>query len=46
MTGIKGYVAIVKLSTDSTTNVDGTKELFSVGSEVVKSSLNMVTSDI
>ena len=38
MTGIKGYIATVKLSTDATTDVDGTKELFSVSSEIVKSS--------
>ena len=38
MTGIKGYIATVKLSTDATTDVGGTKELFSASSEIVKSS--------
>ena len=38
MTGIKGYFAVVKLQTDSTTDVSGVKELFSVGSKYVPSS--------
>ena len=38
MTGIKGFFATVKLSTDTTTNVGGVKELFSVGTEIVISS--------
>ena len=38
MTGIKGFFANVKLSTDTTTNVGGVKELFSVGTEIVVSS--------
>jgi hypothetical protein len=38
MTGIKGFFANVKLSTDTTTNVGGVKELFSVGTEIVISS--------
>ena len=38
MTGIKGYFAVVKLQTDSTTDVNGVKELFSVGSKYVPSS--------
>jgi hypothetical protein len=38
MTGVKGYYAEVAMSTDNTTSVGGTKELFSVGSEIVISS--------
>jgi hypothetical protein len=38
MTGIKGYFATVKLSTDTTTKVGGTKELFAVSTEFVVSS--------
>jgi len=33
ITGIKGFFAIVKMSTDATTNVGGTKELFAVSTE-------------
>jgi len=36
--GIKGYFATVKLSTDATTDLGGMKELFSVGSKFVTSS--------
>ena len=39
MTGIKGYVATVKMSTDVTTNPGGTKELFAASSEFVVSSI-------
>tara|TARA_R110002020_G_scaffold174410_2_gene365887 strand:- start:161 stop:1720 length:1560 start_codon:yes stop_codon:yes gene_type:complete len=39
MTGIKGYVATVKMSTDATTNPGGTKELFAASSEFVISSI-------
>ncbi len=39
MSGIKGYVATVKMSTDSTTNPGGTKELFAASSEFVVSSI-------
>ena len=38
MSGVKGYFATVKMSTDATTNPGGPKELFSVGSNVVVSS--------
>jgi len=38
MTGVKGYFATVKMSTDSTTAVGGTKEMFAVSSEFVVSS--------
>ena len=38
MTGIKGFFATVKLSTDATTAAGQTKELFSVGTEIVLSS--------
>ena len=38
MTGIKGFFATVKMSTDATTNIGGTKELFAVGTEIVPSS--------
>ena len=37
-TGIKGFLAKVKLSTDTTTDVGGAKELFAVSSEFVLSS--------
>jgi len=37
MSGIKGYFATVKISTDSTTDVGGTKTLFAVSSNYVKS---------
>jgi len=36
--GIKGFYATIKLSTDSSTDPTGVKEMFSVGSEIVKSS--------
>ena len=39
ITGIKGYVATVKMSTDQTTNPGGTKELFAASSEFVVSSI-------
>lgn len=35
MSGIKGFFATVKISTDSVTNVGAEKELFCVGSEYV-----------
>jgi hypothetical protein len=38
MSGIKGFYATVKVSTDSTTNVGGLKELFAVSSNYVESS--------
>jgi len=38
MTGIKGYFATVKLSTDTVTDVGGMKELFAVSSQYVESS--------
>ena len=38
MTGVKGYFATVKMSTDLTTNAGGTKEMFAVSSEFVVSS--------
>jgi len=38
MTGIKGYVATIKVSTDATTNPGGRKELFSVASGFSQSS--------
>ena len=38
MTGIKGYYATVKLSTDDTTAPGGIKELFAVSSQFVISS--------
>ena len=38
MSGIKGYFATVKLSTDATTQFGGMKELFAVGSNFVTSS--------
>ena len=38
MTGIKGFFATVKLSTDTTTAIGQAKELFSVGTEIVLSS--------
>ena len=37
-TGIKGYLATVKVSTDATTDLGGTKELFAVSTEFVVSS--------
>ena len=37
-TGIKGFFTTVKISTDATTNVGGTKELFAVSTEFVVSS--------
>jgi len=37
-TGIKGFFTTVKISTDSTTNVGGPKELFAVSTEFVVSS--------
>ena len=37
-TGIKGFLATVKLSTDATTDLGGTKELFAVSTEFVVSS--------
>lgn len=36
--GIKGYFTTLKLTTDATTDLGGTKELFAVGSEYVVSS--------
>jgi len=38
MTGVKGYFATVKMSTDLTTNAGGTKEMFAVSSQFVVSS--------
>ena len=38
VSGIKGYLVTAKISTDSTTNVGGMKELFSVSSNFVLSS--------
>ena len=38
ISGIKGYFATVKISTDNYTNVGGLKELWSVGSKFVQSS--------
>tara|TARA_R100000664_G_C2759256_1_gene148827 strand:- start:2169 stop:3884 length:1716 start_codon:yes stop_codon:yes gene_type:complete len=38
MTGLKGYFVTVSMSTDSSTNVGGEKELWSVGSNIVQSS--------
>ena len=35
MSGIKGFIATVKISTDTVTNYGSEKELFSVGSEYV-----------
>ena len=37
-TGIKGYLATVKVSTDATTDPGGAKELFAVSTEFVVSS--------
>ena len=37
MSGIKGFFATVKLSTDNTTDLGGSKNLFSVSSNFVKS---------
>ena len=39
ISGIKGYVATVKMSTDQTTNPGATKELFAASSEFVVSSI-------
>ena len=38
MSGIKGYIANVKFSTDGSTDVGGIKELFAVSSRFVPSS--------
>ena len=38
MTGIKGYFATVKLSTDAVTDLGGMKELYAVSSNYVESS--------
>jgi len=38
MSGIKGFYATVKVSTDTTTNIGGLKELFAVSSNYVESS--------
>jgi len=38
VSGIKGYLVTVKLSTDSTTDPNGKKELFAVSSNYVESS--------
>lgn len=38
MSGIKGFFATVKISTDDTTDVGGFKELFAVSSNYVESS--------
>lgn len=38
MTGVKGYFATVKVSTDATTDAGGLKELFAVSSNYVESS--------
>ena len=38
ISGIKGYFATVKISTDTYTDVGGLKELWSVGSKFVRSS--------
>ena len=38
VSGIKGYFATVKISTDNYTNVGGLKELWSVGTKFVQSS--------
>ena len=38
ISGIKGYFATVKISTDNYTDVGGLKELWSVGSRYVRSS--------
>ena len=38
MSGIKGYFVTVKMSTDGTTDVGGSKELFAVSSNFVMSS--------
>ena len=37
MTGIKGYFATVKISTDLTTDLGGMKELFAASSDYVES---------
>jgi hypothetical protein len=38
ISGIKGYFATVKISTDNYTDVGGLKELWSVGTKFVQSS--------
>ena len=38
VTGIKGYFATVKVSTDSVTDPGGAKELFAVSSDYIESS--------
>ena len=38
MSGIKGYFATIKMSTDTVTNVGGAKELFAVSSNYIESS--------
>jgi len=38
MSGIKGYFATIKMSTDTVTNVGGVKELFAVSSNYIESS--------
>ena len=38
MTGIKGYYATVKISTDTLTDPGGMKELFAASSDYVESS--------
>ena len=38
MTGIKGYFAKVSFSTDQVTDIGGAKEIWSLSSEVVRSS--------
>mgnify|MGYP006908221333 CR=1 FL=1 len=38
VSGVKGYFAVVKMSTDDTTDVNGVKELFAASSEIVVSS--------
>jgi hypothetical protein len=38
MSGVKGYFVTVKMSTDGTTDVGGSKELFAVSSNFVMSS--------
>jgi len=37
MTGIKGYFATVKISTDNTTDIGGAKELWAASTEYVGS---------
>ena len=38
LTGIKGYLANVQMSVDTSTNVGGAKEIWSVGTTFVQSS--------